>query len=295
MNNRYGTAADLDDYLRKSQAIAYEGERAMYEAYNRNKFTSSGVIQWMLNNGWPSTIWHLYDYYHVPAGGYYGTKRACEPLHVQYSYDDRSVVIVNSTLQDAKGLTLKVETLGFDLKPAFAATMAVESKANSSQRVLAVPELPLITQTHFLRLTLADKSGREVSNNFYWLSTKPDVLDFAKSDWAVTPQSAFADMTALNTLGPAVLQVTPSEFAGKRRMAVTITNKGKSLAFMVHLRLTDAKGNDLVPVLWSDNYVSLLPGETRTLEAQMELDLVRRARMVAVDGWNVKATEHPLK
>ena len=78
MNERYGHAADLHDYLRKSEAMAYEGERAMFEAYARNKYASTGVIQWMLNNAWPSTIWHLYDYYLVPAGGYFGTKKATE-------------------------------------------------------------------------------------------------------------------------------------------------------------------------------------------------------------------------
>ncbi len=69
--------------------MTYEGERAMFEAYGRNKYTSTGVVQWMLNNAWPSIIWHLYDWYLRPGGGYFGTKKACEPLHVQYSYDDQ--------------------------------------------------------------------------------------------------------------------------------------------------------------------------------------------------------------
>ena len=95
----YGPPADFADYERKAQAMAYDCERAMFEAYSRNKYDSTGVIQWMLNNAWPSLIWHLYDYYLQPAGGYYGVKKACEPLHVMYSYDDRSVVVVNSTYQ----------------------------------------------------------------------------------------------------------------------------------------------------------------------------------------------------
>ena len=85
-----------EDYARKAQVMAYEGHRAMFEAFGRNKYTSTGVIQWMLNNAWPGMIWHLYDYYLRPGGSYFGTKKACEPLHVQYSYDDRSVVVVNS-------------------------------------------------------------------------------------------------------------------------------------------------------------------------------------------------------
>ena len=96
--------------------MAYDSERAMFEAYSRNKYSSTGVIQWMLNNAWPSLIWHLWDYYLQPAGGYYGVKKACEPLHVMYSYDDRSVAVVNSMYQP--GLNLSVTAKLFDSQPA---------------------------------------------------------------------------------------------------------------------------------------------------------------------------------
>jgi len=106
---RYGKATGVEDYARKAQALAYEGERAMFEAFGRNKYTSTGVIQWMLNNAWPSMIWHLYDYYLRPGGGYFGSKLACEPLHVQYSYDDRTIAIVNDRLDPANGLTVSAK------------------------------------------------------------------------------------------------------------------------------------------------------------------------------------------
>ena len=99
LNARYGTAASVEDYARKAQMMAYEGHRAMFEAFGRNKYTSTGVIQWMLNNAWPGLIWHLYDWYLRPGGSYFGAKKANQPLHVQYSYDDRSVVVVNSFYQ----------------------------------------------------------------------------------------------------------------------------------------------------------------------------------------------------
>src|SRR5213079_1885343 len=117
LNRRYGQASSLDDYERKAQAMTYDGQRAMFEAYARNKYTSTGVIQWMLNNAWPSMIWHLYDYYLRPGGGYYGTKKACEPVHVQYSYDDRSVVIVNDRPEGVKGLKVMARVLDLDLGP----------------------------------------------------------------------------------------------------------------------------------------------------------------------------------
>src|ERR1700722_6715616 len=100
----YGPATSLAQYTLKAQLMAYDGERAMFEAYGANKYRSTGVIQWMLNNAWPSFYWHLYDYYLVPGGGYFGTRKANEPLHIQYRFDDRSVVVVNSMLMAHQGL-----------------------------------------------------------------------------------------------------------------------------------------------------------------------------------------------
>lgn len=95
MDIRYGSAHNLDDYVWKARAMAYEGERAMFKAYERNKYGSTGAIQWMLNNAWPSTIWHLFDYYLRSAAGYFATRKACEPLHALYSYDDGPVWVTN--------------------------------------------------------------------------------------------------------------------------------------------------------------------------------------------------------
>ena len=108
-------ATSAEDYAVKSQLQTYEGIRAMYEAYSRNKYTSTGVIQWMLNNAWPSMIWHLYDFYLRPGGGYFGAKRAMESLHPVYGYDDHSVWMVSSQYEDAKGLKLTTKVLNLDM------------------------------------------------------------------------------------------------------------------------------------------------------------------------------------
>ncbi len=106
LNARYGKSISAEDFTFKSQLATYEGVRAMYEAYSRNKYTSTGVIQWMLNNAWPSMIWHLYDYYLRPGGGYFGAKKAMQTLDPVYGYDDHSVWLVSSQYVDAKGLKL---------------------------------------------------------------------------------------------------------------------------------------------------------------------------------------------
>ena len=136
MKATYGTPDDLKDYVRVAQAMTYNGERAMFEAYSANKYTSTGVVQWMLNNAWPSNIWHLYDYYLDAGGGYYGTKKACEPLHVQYSYDDHGVVVVNSTYQVSPQLEVSAKVYDLNLKELFSKQLKLSVDADTSQRAM---------------------------------------------------------------------------------------------------------------------------------------------------------------
>src|SRR5262249_55900949 len=178
---RYGAAESLEDFLRKSEAMAYEGQRAMFEAYSRNKYVSTGVVQWMLNNAWPSIIWHLYDYYLVPAGGYFGTKKAHEPVHVQYSYDDHSVSVINGLPQSLAGLEVTARVLGLDAREIAIREARVDVAPDSSTKVLDLPAIDTLPTTYFLKLQLRDAQRRLLSDNFYWLSTKPDVLDWEKT------------------------------------------------------------------------------------------------------------------
>ena len=183
----------------------------MFEAYGRNKYTSTGVIQWMLNNAWPSIYWHLYDYYLYPAGGYFGTKKGCEPLHVQYSYDDRSIVVVNSRQEPFSGLTLTTQVYDFNLRQTFSQDAKVEIEADASKRVLTVPPFPAepAVAVYFVKLSLRDQAGKEVSSNFYWLPARLSKLDWDKTpDTAFTPIGTFEDMTALNRLPLVRLQAT---------------------------------------------------------------------------------------
>jgi len=293
ITKRYGEATSLDDYERKAQAMTYDGERAMFEAYGRNKYTATGVIQWMLNNAWPSLIWHLYDYYLVPAGGYFGTKKACEPVHVQYSYDDNSVNVVNSTYEALKGMKISARIYNIDAKEKASRDAKLDFAADSSTKAFELPTPEGLSTTYFLKLQLQDAAGKLVSDNFYWLSTKPDTLDWAgRSDTVYTPQKDFSDLTGLNSLPKPRVTVTKStRVAGSEHwMTVSVTNHGDSVAFMIHPRLTRGKGgDDLVPVLWSDNYFSLLPGEKKSVTAQFDSSsLVGASPELIVDGWNLE-------
>jgi exo-1,4-beta-D-glucosaminidase len=189
MDATYGVPQGLQDYVRIAQTMTYNGERAMFEAYTRNKYTSTGVIQWMLNNAWPSTIWHLYDYYLDAGGGYYGTKKACEPLHVQFSYDDHSVVVVNSTYQASPRLIVKATVYDFNLKQLFTKEQSLTVDADTSQKAISVPDSVFsgTSSVYFVDLMLRNESGEIVSRNFYWVPSTLTTFDWSKTDYTHTP------------------------------------------------------------------------------------------------------------
>jgi exo-1,4-beta-D-glucosaminidase len=298
---RYGKAANAGDYARKAQALAYEGERAMFEAYGRNKYTSTGVIQWMLNNAWPSMIWHLYDYYLRPGGGYFGTKKACEPVHVQYSYDDRSVAIVNDGPQPATGLKVAAQLFDLNLVSKFSRERTLDVAADAVATVFPIPEPAGVSGAYFLRLTVTGADSNVVSRNFYWLSTQPDVLDWAKTEWYYTPVKSHADFTALATLPSTTLDVTRrpgqpgqggASESGDASEIVTVENTGRSLAFQVRLKIVDAPtGNEILPVFWEDNYFELMPGEKREIGVAWPRQAGGNVAVEA-EAWNVARARH---
>ena len=316
LEHRYGAPKDFNDFVRKAYAMDYEGERAMFEAYARNKYNSTGVIQWMLNNSWPSLIWHLYDYYLVPAGGYYGTRKANEPMHVLYAYDTRSVVVVTDVGEGSFPAKVSAQIYDLNGTEAWTHDATVDVARDMPAVAFAVPQLPDISTTYFLKLSVTGRDGKVSSENFYWLSTKADEMEWGKADWVNTPQSAYADMTALQNLAPVTLRVQakPADSActipitvhpnaapntkpvvspeceqGLQYLQLTVTNPTKTVAFMVHLRLVRSDGDDVIPAFFKDNFVSLLPGESRYLSVFYRAsDLGKGPAHIDVGGWNVQ-------
>jgi len=299
LDRRYGKATSLEDFERKSQAMTYDGQRAMFEAYARNKYTSTGVIQWMLNNAWPSLIWHLYDYYLVPAGGYYGTKKSTEIVHVQYSYDDNSVAVINGKYEPLKGVKVTAKLYDINAKEKASKVATVDLAPDSSTKAFDLSNPQDLSATYFLKLQLHDAAGKLISDNFYWLSTKADVLDWKnKQDTVYTPQAEFSDLTGLNSLPQVKLSLNASakKEGATGSVQLTVKNPSKSVAFMVHPRLTKGKGgDDLTPIFWEDNYFSLLPGEERTVTATYDIASAEGKDVaLVVDGFNVPANAVPL-
>ena len=308
LNERYGPAHSVEEYALKAQLQAYEAHRAMMEAYGRNKYTSTGIIQWMLNNAWPSMIWHMYDWYLRPGGSYFGVKKACEPLHVQYSYDDRSIVVVNSYYQPLANLKVTAKVFNLDMREKFSKEAEISVGPDSSTRVFSLPAIDGLSTTYFVSLSL-EAADQIKSRNFYWLSTKPETIDWSRqeedptgeydiSTWA--PTKTFADYTALNTLPRVDLDVTAENRKDDQEGSTTVTvhNPTSTLALAVHLMVNKSSNgrvsregeedNEILPVLWQDNYFALLPGEARQVTATYRLgDKSKATPSVEIEGWNV--------
>jgi exo-1,4-beta-D-glucosaminidase len=290
--NRYGKSNSVEDFAFKSQLQTYEGVRAMYEAYSRNKYQATGVIQWMLNNAWPSMIWHLYDYYLRPGGGYFGAKRAMEALHPIYGYDDHSIWVVSSQYEDAKGLKLTTKVYNQDMTEKFSHEDSLDAGADSTAKILTLPDISGLSPVYFVLLRLTDSTGKLAGSNFYWLSTKPETIDWAKSTWWMTPTDSYADFSALAQLPKVKLKVSDrtERKGGESYTHVTIENPSRNLAFFVRLKVSKGeKGEEILPVVWEDNYISLLPGEKREVTAIYHArELGAEKPAVEVSGWNAE-------
>lgn len=292
LNARYGTATGVEDYAFKSQLQAYEGIRAMFEAYSRSKYTSGGVIQWMLNNAWPSMIWHLYDWYLRPGGGYFGAKTALQPLDPVYGYDDNAIYLINSRYEEAKGLRVVTKVLNLDMSEKFSNESTVDVAADGVTKIVSLPEIADLSDTYFVSTRVLDPDGKILGSNFYWLSRKSETIDWAKSNWFTTPTLSYADFTALSQLPKVKLRVSEhSVRQGEDEIThVMLENPSKSLAFFVRLKVDKGKGGEeILPVLWQDNYVSLMPGEKRDITATYRAsELGTASPSVEVKGWNAE-------
>jgi hypothetical protein len=250
---RLDTAKGLDDFSAKAQFVNYENTRAMFEAWNANLWDdASGLMLWMSHPAWHSTVWQTYDYDFDVNGAYYGSRKACEPLHVQADPVDWQVIAVNHTPQPLEGGTVTARTYGLDGRPLAPARRAgTDVAASDSAKVFTLGWADGLPDLHLLRLTLTDARNRTLSENTYWRYRTPD---------AMKALNAVGQVSLAASLGP----VTRS--GDRQESTATIRNRGSAVAAMVRLSLLDARsGARVLPTLYGDNYLWLLPGESRTV------------------------------
>jgi exo-1,4-beta-D-glucosaminidase len=299
---RYGPPKSLEDYVAKSQLENYDNVRAQFEAFNAHMDAakpSTGVIYWMLNNAWPSLHWHLYDYFLNPAGAYFGAKIANEPVHIQYSYDTHAIMLVNHTLDREHGLRAVIRERNLDGSVAYEKRLQDIDLDGNGTRQLTTPPAPAgLSSVYFIELELASTDGKPISRNVYWLSTQADELDWAKSNWYLTPVTRFADLTPLQSLPTATTTIRATmRHEGTEDIAtvtLTVPSSSKAVALFQHVSIKrSAGGEPMVPILWSDNDVTLWPGESLTLTARFATPGAATP-VVEVSGWNVPMQSVPV-
>jgi len=288
IERRYGKTKDLEDFANTAQILAYECWRAMYEAHARNFPKSTGVIGWMLCSPWPSLIWQLYDYYLNPNGAFYGSKKACEPLHIQYSYDDASVIIINKTLQKKKNLTATIKVLNMDLKEKyFQSINNIIIDKYSKKGLLSIPKINGLSDVYFLILTLEEESTI-ISRNFYWLPLKNDEFQ-EKDKWFYTPLKEHANMSVLRNLPKADIKKSfnINENKNQCEISIDLENVSDGIAFFIRIFLIGEKTEKIItPVYLNDNCISLLPSEKRKIDGFIPKKSVTENVLVKVQGWN---------
>jgi exo-1,4-beta-D-glucosaminidase len=290
--NRHGPPTDFDDFSRKAQVLAYDGHRAMFEAYAARQFTqTTGVIQWMLNNSWPSLYWHLFDYSLRGEGAFYGAKKANEPLHLAYNPVDGGVHLIHLS-NDRTYPHLRAVTRIFDFSMHERARSEKQASIGEAQSLqidtLAAPSD--ITTTYFVRLELEElwPNGavlRTFPPNFYVLSKKKEILDWSRTDFKYTPVVSDGDLTDLQKLPNVSVKLSAKVSATQAR--VTLENLSSDApAFFVQVRVVDADdGREVLPAYWDDNDITLLPKEIRELNVKYEQQ--SSPLRVDVKGWNL--------
>jgi hypothetical protein len=280
---RYGFPSSLADFVRKSQLANYECFRAMYEGRLAKLFRpATGVITWMSNPAQPSFVWQLYSHDLEPNASLYGVRKACEPIHVQLNQNDWRAMVINNTPQPLEGLTVSAALYNLDGSCQASQTQIVTAPASAAADagVVRFPE-DRLSAVHFVKLQLLDAQQRLLSDNLYWRATPRQQDNFQ----------------ALNSLPAVALEVEARkrEADGKCLLEVAARNPSGAIALMAHLQLRRARtGQRVLPVFYSDNYLSLLPGESRALTIEAAVaDLGGEEPLLAVDGWNVTVNPTP--
>jgi exo-1,4-beta-D-glucosaminidase len=275
IRQQYGEPGSVEDYCMKAHLVTAEHHRAVSEAVNHRMWDiTSGSWEWKLNSSFPDIQWQIHDWYLRPMVSLYYYRLAFEPLHLQYSYLDRMVTVLNQTLQPRDRLEAHAQVYDFSGKLLWERRAPAQAAPNTYKDLFSIPAIDKVTPVYFVRLMLKDESGRVLSRNFYWLSA-----------------AAQADFKGLAELPAVKLDVNHAmEQKGRESVAkVILKNPTDRIAFFIHLGLLRGKnGEEVLPVRWDDNYFSLVPGETREVTAQHAIeDLKGATPTIDVGGWNI--------
>ncbi|WP_294281642.1 LamG-like jellyroll fold domain-containing protein [uncultured Sphingomonas sp.] len=280
LEKRFGAPTGLEDFERKAQMMEYESYRAIFEGMNAGLWTeNSGRMLWMTQPAWPSSAWQIFSSDYDTHAAFYGVKKAAEPIHVQMNLPDHRVVLVNNTRDALKGVQVRVRVVGLDGRSEGEQEAKVVANAEGVTPALNLDLASAMKRGAVLvRLEATDAGGQVLSTNSYWQAADD------------------AGYRALTTMGAATVTANTSlEGQGEETTAnITLTNSGSVPAVETKLTVMNADGTQVLPAYFSDNYVTLLPGETRVIEIRFPSAKADKPT-VAIRGWNVTATQAELR
>ncbi len=269
-DKHFGETNNVKDWISLAQFMNYDGYRAMFEAQSRNRM---GLVIWMSHPAWPSLVWQTYDYFFEPTAAYFGCKKASEPLHIQWNPSTDSIEVVNYSSGNLSDLNAQAEILNSDGTVQWTKMTSVESTEDSMIPCIEMKYPDQLTDIHFIRLKL-EKDGKIISENFYWRGLEEGNF------------KAIRDIPDVN-----LESSTSIVHKGKKWLLTTrLNNTSEHPALMVRLKIVREKSHDrILPVIYSDNYVSLMPGEQRTIRMELDhADTRDEKPAVMISGFNVK-------
>ena len=300
IEKRYGPPTGAEDFCKKAQLAHYENTRAQFEDFAANAWsTHKMTLYWMYDSQWPSFFGHLVDAYLKPGGAYFGAKKGLRPLSLVFDYyatGDRhsaNIYLLNQTLHAYNGLRALVRFYNLDGTVRFSTEAAnVDIEPLTQIPVLAIPRVSELSSTYFVRCQLSDEGGAPIVDNVYWQSTTDDDLGSPRNDQAFNlNQVSWADFTALNTMPRAEIDISGSlnRMGEESRIAVTLTNLSSQVAFFLRVEATKGPdGQEVLPVTYQDNYVTVFPKELQTLWAKFRTSNLEGAQPhLRVEGYNV--------
>jgi len=250
VENTYGGADSAEEWIRLAQFVNYDTYRAMFEAQSKYRM---GILLWMSHSCWPSFVWQTYDYYFEPTAAYYGCKKGSEPLHIQWNSAEETIEVVNLSAGKVAGLQAAVEVLNMDGKQVDKKTAPVDTVEDSTATCFKMSYPAGLSPVHFLRLTLT-RGSETLSSNFYLRGLKKN------------------DLRAIRELRPAKLDLksTAEQKGDQWQLATAIQNTSAWPALMTRVKAVREKSGDrILPAIYSDNYIALMPGEGRTITVQL--------------------------
>ena len=302
LEQRYGPSKTVQEFSRKAQLAHYEDVRAQYESYATHWANRKMVVHWMMNNPWPSFFGHLFDDYFKQGGGYFGAKKALRPLSVVWDYyatGDRSaakVYVANHLTEQRTGLTVSVTFYDLNGHKAFSREVKNFSiGADSVAEAMTIPRVPNLGPVYFVRCELRDEHNTVLADNVYWQAATDDDLGDPKNDEQFkTNLARWSNMSALNALPKVQVKVASEFFAqgGQGTARITLSNDSNHVAFFLRTEITRGiDGEEISPITYDDNYVTLFPHEKRVIAVGFNVSAVRGQHLgLRTAGYNVEKT-----